>query len=89
VEVNFKEGQNVKQGELLIVIDPRPYQAQLDQMQAQKFKDEATLRDAAAKPSALHQPDSFRQHRAAASGYAEVTGRPAPRDGANRPGADR
>jgi multidrug efflux system membrane fusion protein len=46
VEVNFKEGQNVKQGELLIVIDPRPYQAQLDQMQAQKFKDEATLRDA-------------------------------------------
>src|SRR6266853_1503671 len=46
VEVNFKEGQNVKQGELLIVIDPRPYQAQLDQMLAQKFKDEATLRDA-------------------------------------------
>ena len=46
VEVNFREGQNVKQGELLIVIDPRPYQAQLDQMLAQKFKDEATLRDA-------------------------------------------
>jgi multidrug efflux system membrane fusion protein len=46
VEVNFKEGQNVKQGELLIVIDPRPYQATLDQMLAQKFKDEATLRDA-------------------------------------------
>ena len=46
MEVNFKEGQNVKQGESLIVIDPRPYQAALDQMQAQKFKDDATLKDA-------------------------------------------
>jgi multidrug efflux system membrane fusion protein len=46
VEVNFREGQNVKQGELLIVIDPRPYEVQLSQMQAQLFKDQATLRDA-------------------------------------------
>jgi membrane fusion protein, multidrug efflux system len=46
MQVNFREGQNVKQDELLIVIDPRPYQVQLDQMQAQLFKDQATLRDA-------------------------------------------
>ena len=44
--VNFREGQNVKQGELLIVIDARPYEVQLEQVQAQLFKDQATLRDA-------------------------------------------
>jgi multidrug efflux system membrane fusion protein len=46
VDVKFKEGEFVKQGGLLAVIDPRPYQAQLDQAQAQLFKDQASLRDA-------------------------------------------
>ena len=46
VQVNFKEGQNVRKGELLAVIDPRPYQVTLSQAEAQKFKDEASLRDA-------------------------------------------
>jgi multidrug efflux system membrane fusion protein len=45
-QVNFKEGQNVKQGDLLLVIDPRPFQVQLEQMQAQIFRDQAQLRDA-------------------------------------------
>ena len=46
MQVNFREGQNVKKGELLIEIDARPFQAQLDQMQAQLFRDQAQLRDA-------------------------------------------
>jgi multidrug efflux system membrane fusion protein len=46
MQVNFREGQNVKKGELLILIDPRQYQAQLEQAQAQLFRDQAQLRDA-------------------------------------------
>ena len=46
VEVKFKEGEFAKQGALLAVIDPRPYQVALEQAQAQLFKDQASLRDA-------------------------------------------
>jgi membrane fusion protein, multidrug efflux system len=46
IKVNVKEGQEVKQGELLAEIDPRPYEVQLSQTQATLFKDQAALRDA-------------------------------------------
>jgi multidrug efflux system membrane fusion protein len=45
-QVNFKEGQYVNKGDLLAVIDPRPYEVALSQAQAQLFRDQAQLRDA-------------------------------------------
>jgi len=46
VQVAFKEGQHVNKGDLLAVIDPRPYQVQLEQAEAQLSRDQAQLRDA-------------------------------------------
>jgi membrane fusion protein, multidrug efflux system len=43
VRVDFKEGQEVKEGDPLFQIDPRPYQAALEQAEAAKQKDEAQL----------------------------------------------
>ena len=45
-QVAFKEGQQVKQGDVLIQIDPRPFQAALDQAKAKKAQDQANLANA-------------------------------------------
>ena len=44
--VNFREGQDVHKGDVLAEIDPRTYQAALDQAVAKKAQDEATLANA-------------------------------------------
>jgi membrane fusion protein, multidrug efflux system len=43
VKIAFEEGQDVKQGDPLFQIDPRPFQALLEQAQAAKQRDEAQL----------------------------------------------
>jgi multidrug efflux system membrane fusion protein len=43
IRVNFKEGQEVHQGQELMTIDPRPYQATLDQAKGQLARDQAQL----------------------------------------------
>ena len=45
MNVAFKEGDFVKEGQLLLQIDPRPFQVQLDQAEGQMAKDTANLRN--------------------------------------------
>src|ERR1700716_815346 len=45
-KIAFQEGQQVNQGDLLVEIDPRPFQATLDQAKAKKAQDEANLANA-------------------------------------------
>jgi multidrug efflux system membrane fusion protein len=46
VNVAFREGQFVHEGDLLVQIDPRPFQVQLEQAQGQLAKDQAQRKDA-------------------------------------------
>ena len=59
-EVHYREGQIVHKGELLAVIDPRPYQAALLQAQGQLQRDQAVLANARLDLNRYHM--AFTQH---------------------------
>ena len=64
IEMAFTEGQEVKAGQLLARIDPRAYQAALDQASAKKAQDQATLANA--------RLDSARYGKLVANAYASA-----------------
>ena len=76
-QIAFTEGQTVKAGDLLAQIDPRPYQAQLDQMTANRDRDQAQLANAHRQPQPLYGTAEQGLCNAATVRHAEGAGRPA------------
>ena len=68
--VDFKEGTDVKKGDRLFVIDPRPYESQVAQAEATLAKDKAQLQAAQANLSKEIAQEEFAQ--AQAKRYSEL-----------------
>ena len=78
VRVAFQEGQIVNKGDFLAEIDPRPYQVALAQAEGAARRDQALLKNAAARPRAL--PERSRRTNAIAAAAARHPGRAGAQD---------
>ncbi len=74
VQMPFKEGSEVKAGELLFEIDPRPYQAQLDEAKSQVKLNEAQLDLAKTTLVRYQELDKFDARRRQQTGAGPVQG---------------
>ena len=89
--IAFKEGQFVKEGDTLVEIDPRPFQAALDQAKAKKAQDEANLANAnldLQRYTKLGEFATRQQTDTQRSTVAQLTAQIAGRHGADRERAD-
>ena len=88
-KIAFKQGQMVKEGDVLVEIDPRPYQAALDQAVAKKAQDEASSQERAARLGALCHARQGGFRCAYEAQYAAGDGRRTHRADQRRPGVYR
>ena len=75
--VAYREGQMVRQGAPLVEIDPRPFQVQLEQAEAQLAQGSGGPPERADRPGALRIAD--REERRRSADAADTTRRPSPR----------
>ena len=75
ISVNFKEGQDVKKGDVLAQIDPTTYQAQLRSGGRQEGAGRGPARQRQARSRALPEARRHQRHQQAAGRHAEGAGR--------------
>ena len=76
MKVHYNEGDIVHEGDLLVEIDPRPYQVQLEQAEGQLARDQATLGQRARRSRSLHEAARAERHSRTAARHPESHRRP-------------
>ena len=74
MKINYKEGDIVKKGDVLMEIDPRPFQVQLEQAEAQLAKDQAALEQCPRGSESLRHAAQAKRHSRADGGHPKSNG---------------